>query len=372
MRALLVLVMAACTQPPLVDAPAAPAPVPTDELGEPLPSAGTATLRAGTTVLPAWMTRDATVTLAAITFPAAGNAALLELVRGDIIVSGTGDGFIRRVVAVEAVGDTIQIVTSPATLADAVTDATFHITASEPLSAAVLIDGEVENLRALIDGEVTFAPVVTLDFALGGEGLRSFDLEVTGTGTARVEGTVDFSAATHWGWGEERASELPPFRRAYALGPLPIVVVGRVTTTLAASAFVEDMVTFTSGAHAEVAFDAASHYTPATGWTLTDATAAAITQIVPVHAGPGRASLAIGIDPRLELSFYGERGTTLHFVTQAGGFGGYCGPSLTTGLQAAVQGTVTYELAPLDKSPRTDLTLWNELQFLDELEACAP
>ncbi len=359
------VVIAACTQPPLVE-------VPTDEAGEPLPSAGTATLRAGTIVLPASMTRDAALELTAVVFPAAGNDALSDLVRGNIIVSGTGDGFIRRVYAVEAEGDTIRVVTSPATLADAVTDATFHMTAADPLSTPAHLDGRVEDLSAAIDGALTFASAIELAFALDAEGLRSFDLQVTGSGFASVEGAIDYTGTTHRAWGEERDWKTPLFRRTYALGPLPIVVVGRVTTTLAASAFVEEAVTLTSGAQAELAIDASSSYAPSTGWTMTDASDVRVTQLGPTHGGQGRASLAVGIDPKLELAFYGESGATLHLVMQAGAFGAYCGPSLFTGLQAALQGSVTYELAPLVKSARTDVTLWDKRQMLDELEACAP
>src|SRR5215207_7273278 len=102
MRALVVVVLAACTAPPIVDAPDDPPPDATDELGEPLPSAGTATLRAGTIILPASLA--AVVGHGDVTFQAAGNEALLDLVRGNVIVSGRGDGFIRRVYAVETTG----------------------------------------------------------------------------------------------------------------------------------------------------------------------------------------------------------------------------------------------------------------------------
>ncbi|MBA3502393.1 MAG: hypothetical protein H0T65_18660, partial [Deltaproteobacteria bacterium] len=148
MRALLMVVIAACTQPPLVE-------VPTDEAGEPLPSAGTATLRAGTIVLPASMTRDAALELTAVVFPAAGNDALSDLVRGNIIVSGTGDGFIRRVYSVTGAGDQIRVITSPATLADAVLDASFHMTTREPFTFTQRIDASVNTLTATIDGDLS-------------------------------------------------------------------------------------------------------------------------------------------------------------------------------------------------------------------------
>lgn len=370
MRALLVVVIAACAEAGSIEVPEVSLPVPTNELGEPLPSAGTATLRDGTIVLPASVTKDAAVDFYGITFPAAGNEALLALVRGNVIVSGTGDGFVRRVYAVEPASNTIRIVTSPATLADAVTDAAFHMSATEALWTPGILDGGNEHLVAAIAGEMTFAPAIELDFALDGEGLRTFDLAVTGAGTARVAGSIDFTTTTHRGWGDERDWTRPLFRRVYALGPLPIVVVGQLTTTLGAAAYVEDTVRFTSGADAVLDIDAASHYTRQGGWTMTDASHVEVAQDPASHLGVGHASLSIGIAPKIELSFYGQGGVTLNLVMQTGALGTYCGPALVTALRTAVQGTVTYQLAPLVKSSRTDVTLWDRREFLDELEAC--
>ena len=371
MRALFVVVFAACASPPLVDEPTVEA-VPTDDAGEPLPSAGTATLRPGTVVLPASATKDAIVELGHVMFPAAGNDALLALQRGNVIVSGSGDGFIRRVYSVAREGEAIRVITSPATLADAVTDAAFHMTVGEPLAIDPHHDGRLEDLTATIDGALQITPTIDLDFALGADGVEAFDLRVTGTGTTSVAGTIVFTSPNHRAWGEERQWDTVLFRRAFAIGPVPIVVAGRLTTTLAASAYVEQPVTFTSGAHADLAIDASSSFTPAGGWTMTDASHVEVTQIGPVHDGEGRASLAVGVDPRVQLVFYGAAGPTLHLVAQAGGFGAYCGPSLLTGLQAAMQGSVTFDLEALAKSTKADITLWDKRQFLDEIEQCAP
>lgn len=372
MRGLVVVVVAACATPPLVGVPPDELPVPTDEAGEPLPSAGTATLRAHTVILPASISKHAVVALGDVTFPAAGNEALLELARGDVIVSGTGDGFIRRVYAVEPDGIALRVITSPATLADAVTEATFHMTASEPVVIAARLDGQTESLTAMIDGDLAITPTIDLDFALDAGGLRSFDLHVRGTASTSIEGTIELRSSTHWAWGGEREYPAPLFRRAFALGPLPIVVVGRVTTVLGASAFVDEPVTFTSGAHAELAIEASSSYLPETGWTTLDASQIDVVRQGPIHTGQGRASLAIGMVPKIELAFYGVEGPELHVVTQASAFGAYCGPTLVTGLLAAVQGSVAFELAPLVEALRANVTLWDKRQFLDELETCAP
>ncbi len=345
---------------------------PTDEAGQPLPSAGTATLRAGTIVLPPSMTKDAVVGLGEVVFPAAGNEALLDLVRGNVIVSGTGDGFLRRVYSVTGLGDTIRVITSPATLADAVTDAAFHMTVTDSITFEQRIDANVNLLSATITGGITFQPTIDVDFVVEGDALTSFDLQVIGMGNTKVEGALAFENPNHWAWGEEKPVDQLLFRRAFALGNLPIVVVGRASANLAATAYVEEPVRFSVGAAAQLAVDAQSSYTPATGWTSSDASTYAITQIGPVHDGPGRASLAVGIDPRIELQFYGVGGPQLQLAAQAGGFGAYCGSSLLVGLQAAMRGAAAMRLEALVKLPSANVTFFESVQTLDELEQCAP
>ena len=369
MRACWCLLIAACATPPVVEQAPDELPVPTDDAGDALPSAGSATLRDGTFVLPSSIAKTAVVEFYSVMFPAAGNEALLALERGNVIVSGSGDGFIRRVYSVARDGQSIRITTSPATLADAVVTATFHMSVAEPIAVAPHADARNEYVTASIDGALAITPAIDVDFALDADGLDAFEIHVDGTGTSSVEGTIAFETDTHRAWGDETSSTTPLFRRAYALGPLPIVVVGRLTTTLGASAYVEMPVTFATGARATFALDATTRYVPGGGWTMDDATSIDLTQIGPLHTGGGQASLAISMDPKIELAFYGA-GPSLHFVAQAGGFGAYCGPTLITGLQAAVQGSAHLELATLVKTPDARITLWDQRPFLDELEAC--
>lgn len=342
----------------------------TDELGEPAPQAGTATLRATTVILPAHVSKDITVNFDHLLVPAANNEALLDLPRYTVLVSGTGDGFIRKVYASTLEGDAIRIKTSPATLADAVIDASFHTTTTEPLLVAQGIDSRNNAIDATITGRATFTPTIDVDFTLADNALRSFDLHVTSTATAEIEGAISYDGTTHWAWGEETPWEKVLFRRVYALGPLPVVVVARASAALAASAYVEEPVTFANGVSAVLAIDAQSHYTPAESWTTSDASAFSVTQIGPTHGGTGSASLAVGIAPRIELAFYGIAGPRLEVAAQVGGFGAYCGSSLYTGLQAALIGAATMRLEALAKMSNTNVVLFDKRMPLDELEQC--
>ena len=343
-----------------------------DETGEPVPQAGTATLRATTVILPAAVTKDAIVNFDHLLFPAAGNESLLALPRYTVIVSGTGDGFIRKVYQPSLEGDFIKITTSPASLADAVVEASFHTTFTEPLQIEQRIESRgTPMLEATITGRASLTPTIDIDFAIADATVTSFDLHLTSAGIARIEGTIDFTNTTHWAWGEEQPWQRTLYRRTLALGPLPVVVVAQASSTLAANAYVDMPVTFTNGVSTTLTVDAHTHYTPAESWTTTDASSFTVSQIGPIHEGQGRASLAVGIAPRVELAFYNIAGPRIDLAAQAGGFGAYCGPSLITGLQAALIGAASLRLEALTKMSDTNVMLFDKRMPLDELEQCA-
>src|SRR5690242_9479658 len=70
-----------------------------DENGEAVPQAGTARLRDTTVILPASVSKDITVNFDHLLVPVDGNEDLLALPHGTVLVSGTGDGFIRKLYA---------------------------------------------------------------------------------------------------------------------------------------------------------------------------------------------------------------------------------------------------------------------------------
>ena len=367
MRVALLAVLAACATP-TSDRRATGDDVPTDEAGEPLPSAGTAVLRAETVVLPADIARRAVVAFDHVLLPAA-----IELAPRDVIVSGVGDGFIRRAIAIIDRGDgTLHVTTSPASLAEAVERATFDTSISEmPFAVEQQLAGNVNEFVADITGGLSLAPTVDVGFTIDAGSLERFELAIAGTGSAAVEGTAEFSGAAHWAWGEQRTLETIVFRRAFALGPLPIVLVARVHGTLAASAYVDQPVTLASGAEGAITFDARSTFT-GTSWSTTKTSTFDASQIGPAHDGDGMASLALGVTARLELAFYGVAGPVISYSAQAGGFGGYCGATLHTALRAGLFGDGTYELYALAPMERAVVALWDNQIALDPAETCAP
>lgn len=355
-----VVVLAACAS--------VPSEPPTDELGEPLPSAGTAVLRAETVVLPADIARRAIVAFDHVILPAE-----VELTPRDVIVSGVGDGFIRRAIAIVDRGDgTLHVTTSPASLADAVERATFDASITEmPLALEQRIAGNVNDLVTHITGGLSLAPRVDLGFAIEAGALERFELAIAGTGSAAVEGTAQFTSSTHWSWGEEHELDEIVLRRAFALGPLPIVLVVRIRGTLAATAFVDEPVTFASGVEGAITFAARSTFTSG-AWSTTSTSIFDASQIGPTHDGDGTASLAVGITARLELAFYGAGGPVVSYSAQSGGFGGFCDTSLLTALRAGLFGDGIYELQVLAPSERVVAPLWDNQIALDPFESCGP
>ena len=345
-------------------------PAPTDEHGVPLPSAGTATLRPGTVILPASLTIDAVTDLTNVVLPF--DDALLELERGNIIVSGTGDGFVRRVYAVEPEGERIRIVTSPAMLTDAVESATFALATTDRLVVPMHNDSYNDSVLATIDGDVDITSTIELSLALGPDGLQRFDLHVAGAGTAAVKTTAEFFPTTHGSWGEVYDAQTTIFRRAYALGPLPIVVVGRLTTQLSATGYFEMPVKLEAGAQADIRVDAATTFVPGMQWILTDGGTADMTAIGPVHAGAGRASLGMGIVPELELAIYGVGGPTLRLQAQTQATGTPCGDAVLTSVVGGVFGEATLDVQALQQLAPLQVTLFDVRPLLDDFEACNP
>ena len=360
MRALLLVVAVACTT-------ASEDALPTDEHGAPLPQAGTAVLRPETVVLPADVAKAAIVEWDHVIVPAG-----VALRPRDVIVSAAGDGFIRRAITIVDQGDTLRVTTSPATLAEAVTSATFATTIDESLAIDQRIDGNLDILTASANGMLAVDSSVDIELAVDDGVLSSFGLAIAGSGDARVEGTLAFTSTEHRSWGEVNELDETIFRRKFALGPLPIVVVGRVRGVLAANAYVEQPVTFASGARGPITFDATTAFTPETGWTASNTSDFAAASIGPTLAGDGSASLSIGITARFELAFYGVAGPSVVYSAQATSVGLRCNTTPITALQAGLFGDAVFELQPLAAMQRAVVPLWNSRVALDPLETCTP
>ena len=358
-RALFTVVMLAGCFP--ADRDRVPPPAPLD-----LPSAGDATLKPGTIVLSDSAMYGAVVLGDHIVFPI---EAPIDLAKGDVIVSGAGDGFIRRVVLVEAVGDTLRVFTSKATLADAVDSAHFHATLFESFALDETFEGTTEWLTTHVDASLAVDPTLDIQFAVTDGAFERFDLRITGKGTTSLDGDVAFTSPYHWQWGDEKRDERTLFRRAFALGPLPIVVSGRLSTSFDANAAVDHAVTLQAGTAADFALDAHAQLSRVTGWSTRDASTFDVTRIDPTHGGDGSAALAIGIFPRLELSLFGVSEADIDLGVQAGTVATMCNAGLLTGQQALLQGNGRFRLQSLTNTQETTLTLWD--QRMGELAQCA-
>jgi len=276
------------------------------------------------------------------------------------------------VVMVEAVGDVLRVFTTSATLGDAVESATFHATLFESVAFDEGMQGQTDWLTVQMHGAVSLAPTLDLRFAVSGGELAGFELGVTGTAAAQLGGAVQFTSSEHWTWGDEKRVSSMLFRRAFAIGPIPIVVVGRMTTVLGAQAYVEDPVEMYAGASAALTLDARSQFTPGLGWVTSDATTYAVTQDAGTQSGEGHASLAVGVFPRFELAFFGNQEAELGISAQTGALATYCNPAFVTGQQAQLQGAAHFRLASLANPSETTLTLFDRGFSLDPIEQCTP
>ncbi len=334
-----------------------------------LPSAGTATLRPETIILSDAQLRGAVVFSDHIIFPL---DAPIDLAHGDVIVSGTGDGFIRRVRLVENAGDVLRVFTSRATLGDAVVDARFHATLFETAAFTETLEARTDWLTGDVDGAFSLAPTLDLRFAVADSTLASFELGLTGTATSTLAGTFEFTSANHWQWGDEKRADTLLFRHAFALGPLPIVVVGRFSTVFDATTYFEQPVTMNVDAAATLALDAGARYAPGAGWTTTDASTITVDHVGPTHDGAGYAALVTGVFPHLEVSLFGTPTADLFLSAQTGATGLDCNATAMTQQQALLQGAARFQLAAFTGAPEALLPLWDRGFSLDDAEQCVP
>lgn len=135
-----------------------------------------------------WGRESSNVTIepSQVAVAAAGNEVLLQLREGDLIASGTGHGFLRRVLGVHRDGERIVIECDPAQLTDAVRAGSL----SSELDLSIPDDADPSASGGQPDGgePLLYAPSV--------EPLTFSESLKLGQSTARVTGTLAFTPVT--------------------------------------------------------------------------------------------------------------------------------------------------------------------------------
>src|SRR5262249_26458892 len=136
---------------------------------------------------------DITVAPTGLTFSASGHEALAQKQPGEILVSGFGGGFLRRIVSVSEQNGQVTFTTEPARLEDVILKGSFHqeITMAQPApTSGALPPGLSSSARAV---EIPFA----FDFGDLSAQLSEVpeELDVRSTGSLSISPTlaIDFA-----------------------------------------------------------------------------------------------------------------------------------------------------------------------------------
>jgi len=243
--------------------------------------------------------------------PGSSAAALGAVAAGDVLVSSTGTGFLRRVLSVSRDGDALVLLTAPAALDDALVDGALQ--ARDDLLApgraadrvvdvpplVVTFDelplvGDGAAPRVALNGSVTLHPYLDVDLSVSGGRVQLFDLVLHGDLDASAE--LDLTAGNGGDMDplfDKTLWTSAPTVLTQWIGPVPLVEV--VTLSLHATGDAHASATLTLGgvdAHAQLS--AGARY-DASGWhAVGDHT-------LTLAARPASADVALSADGSVNL-----------------------------------------------------------------------
>jgi hypothetical protein len=298
---------------------------------------------------------------------------------GHVLVSAVDNGYIRRVTAVEASGDTTTLRTEEAAITDALATANiqhtyergsgFDPSRAEAVDFGINVDFsgrtlfERDGLEVVLEkGTLAFDPTVDVNLQLGATGVKNFHAIATGIIDAEllISATVDASFAEQ---GEFTfTTELyrsTPQRIVNTVAGVPFVEV--ITATVDANVTINASGTARAeiGGHADAEINAGVVYENGRFNSVRDIEYA-VQAIGPALNAEGQVTARIALVPKIQVSFYGTAGATI--TTDAyGEFAGRGTFNATTGefsgnidcdLSFGVNGDVEAELRILG-IPRT-------------------
>ncbi len=210
-------------------------------------------------------------------FPRADNDALLDLRANDIVVSGSREGFLRKVTGVEAAPDRIVIATTEADLSDALIDGTIQgsfggegkaDTHQLPTIGFSVTDRTIVNnpymTVKVANAALSLSPEIDLDLEVENRALSLFELVVRGKLRGSID--LDIDARDITAGPEIMLWQSPPTYFYQQLGILPVVetVTTSVRLQIEVIARGRGRIRINAGAIADL--EAGIRYTKATGW----------------------------------------------------------------------------------------------------------
>ena len=325
-----------------------------------------AVLKPNVTVLSDAVAAQATIGASTLTFPAAGNEALLRIGPGAILVSGYQDGFLVRVVSVQQVasqstgvhplsGSTLGSILfniAPASLTDAIESADFDWTYTPaPLAAdATALLAGTATLGWSMTGSMTLTPSIEVQGHIRDGAVTGFQTTFTTVLADTVSESIAFNGKNAWSGSVPIASASQRFVE-YIPTPigLPLPVVGNVALAVsagyAANITAEANVTFGSTCSVTHTDDVA--YDPAAGWAATDTSTKQCTSQAPALSLQAEADAKVYFTPSVQLTFWGVGGPSLSAEVGVTASATTCAPPATWSIDGYVKGTVGANVSAL-------------------------
>jgi len=230
------------------------------------------------TVLPHVPGPGMTVRADGLEFPRADNDALLDLAVGDLVVSGAGEGFLRKVDSVAGDPDRIVIATTDAELGDALIDGSIEgsfggegkaDTYQLPSIGFSVGNRTVVSNAAMtvnvVGASIALAPEIDLDLQVAGRQLSRFEMVVRGKLTGSIDLAID---ARDVAVGPDIVLwESPPAVFYQQLGILPVVETVTTSVHLKLEVIARGEGTVRLHADASALLEAGLRYDAGAGWS---------------------------------------------------------------------------------------------------------
>jgi hypothetical protein len=249
---------------------------------------------------------------------------------GDIVVSETGAGLLRRVVAVVERAGERRVETTPAYLGDVVEDGELHLQlalydgeelpqpralSGPTLEGAAWAIGDTKiTADAGLDirvkqGSFYFDPALFLDFAVQGHKFEQFAIGAYGDLGAELEIEIKSDAMAKVSNKLWKIAQTPTFKFVGAIGPVPVVVTTRLELNLGASFTGKGAVHATQRVAIDGWVDLAASYDDG-AWSTFGDHGFSLLKVSPIVTATGEAVGKVYLEGKLSFAFYDVIGPT--------------------------------------------------------------
>ncbi len=319
---------------------------------------GGVVLQPNVVILPDSLMRLAIVSNAAVSFPP--GAPVPSVSAGTIIVSGYGDGLLRRVENVattgtKAVGLRLQGLggsgitwnTGRASLTDAVASASFHWTYEpSPLSvdATQLLAG-TSTAGWTISATGSVAPRIEITGQIEDGKVIAFRTKLTTKVTDSLNEAISFDGDQSWQGSVPITSASSRF--VEFLGPIPVVGTVGISVSAGYSAGITANASVSLGETCSLTHTDDIAYDPTTGWSSNDTSAPQCTSQPPTLDLQARADAKAYLEPTIQLGLWGIGGPSLAAEVGAHASVNACPPPSDWSLDAYVSGSLAIDASVL-------------------------